>query len=210
MAITEGVNMGFVTTAPTSDPEGTSSYSMWDRAFAHNSTSPPSSSKITEIGFYVENTGYDDTEIEVGLYENDGGAPGNRLFVSSTSQTGTTAGWKVINGLNWSISASTVYWIAVQGDADGSSPRLDRRYYYNQDSYQSSISSLPATWGGSSYGNYNAIYALVEVAATGTNTQINIGDAWKDVDSMKINIGDAWKDVAEVKQNIGDAWKTIF
>lgn len=46
--------------------------------------------------------------------------------------------------------------------------------------------------------------------ATGTNTKINIGDNFKDIDSMKINIGDAWKDVAEVKQNIGNAWKVVF
>ena len=46
--------------------------------------------------------------------------------------------------------------------------------------------------------------------ATGTNMQINIGDAWKAVPAMKINIGDAWKDVASAKINIGDAWKTIF
>jgi hypothetical protein len=45
---------------------------------------------------------------------------------------------------------------------------------------------------------------------TGTNAQINIGDAWKSVDAMKINIGDAWKDVAGAQINIGDVWKTIF
>ena len=46
--------------------------------------------------------------------------------------------------------------------------------------------------------------------ATGTNMQINIGDAWKAVPAMKINIGDAWKNVLSAKINIGDAWKTIF
>jgi hypothetical protein len=46
--------------------------------------------------------------------------------------------------------------------------------------------------------------------AAGTNTQINIGDAWKDISAMKINIGDAWKDVAGAQINIGDAWKEIF
>lgn len=40
--------------------------------------------------------------------------------------------------------------------------------------------------------------------------QINIGDAWKDVDSLKINIGDAWKDVSKVQINIGDVWKDVF
>ena len=45
---------------------------------------------------------------------------------------------------------------------------------------------------------------------TGTNMQVNIGDAWKTVAGMQINIGDAWKTVAGAKVNIGDVWKTIF
>lgn len=44
----------------------------------------------------------------------------------------------------------------------------------------------------------------------GTNTQINIGDAWKEISSMKINIGDTWKEIVGFQINIGDTWKTIF
>jgi hypothetical protein len=47
-------------------------------------------------------------------------------------------------------------------------------------------------------------------AASGTNTQINIGDAWKTGATIKINIGDSWKSVVSVKKNIGDSWKTVF
>ena len=45
---------------------------------------------------------------------------------------------------------------------------------------------------------------------TGTNTQINIGDAWKEIAGVQINIGDVWKTVEGMQINIGDAWKTIF
>jgi len=45
---------------------------------------------------------------------------------------------------------------------------------------------------------------------SGTNMQINIGDVWRTVDSIKINIGDTWKNVVGAKINIGDTWKTIF
>jgi len=45
---------------------------------------------------------------------------------------------------------------------------------------------------------------------SGTNTQINIGDAWKSIAAMQINIGDTWKAVAGAQVNIGDDWKTIF
>ncbi len=38
---------------------------------------------------------------------------------------------------------------------------------------------------------------------------INIGDTWKDVDSMQINIGDTWKDVEYVLINVGDEWKPL-
>ena len=45
---------------------------------------------------------------------------------------------------------------------------------------------------------------------TGTNLQINIGDAWKEVPAMQINIGDAWKEVVGAQINIGDSWKEVF
>ena len=44
----------------------------------------------------------------------------------------------------------------------------------------------------------------------GTNTQINIGDSWKEISAMKVNIGDTWKEVASASVNVDDAWKTIF
>jgi hypothetical protein len=47
-------------------------------------------------------------------------------------------------------------------------------------------------------------------ATSGTNTQINIGDTFKDVTEYQINIGDSWKAVTEMKVNVGDTWKTIF
>ena len=53
------------------------------------------------------------------------------------------------------------------------------------------------------------VYAYT-TAAVGTNMKINIGDTFKDVDSLKINISGVWKDVIAVKQNIGDVWKNVF
>ncbi len=50
----------------------------------------------------------------------------------------------------------------------------------------------------------------VAEAPAGTNTQINIGDSWKEVSEMKINIGDSWKEVAGLQINIGDSWKEVF
>jgi len=57
---------------------------------------------------------------------------------------------------------------------------------------------------------YNSGAGLAYPFSTGTNTQINIGDSWKDIEGVKINIGDTWKDVAGMQINIGDTWKTVF
>jgi len=56
----------------------------------------------------------------------------------------------------------------------------------------------------------SAIFKATGEAPGGTNTQVNIGDVWKEVDSIQINIGDVWKDVSAVQVNIGDAWKDVF
>lgn len=57
---------------------------------------------------------------------------------------------------------------------------------------------------------WNSGSGLAYPFTLGTNAQINIGDAWKEVPAMQINIGDAWKEVASAQINIGDAWKSIF
>ena len=44
----------------------------------------------------------------------------------------------------------------------------------------------------------------------GTNLQINVGDAWKEVPKILVNVGDAWKEVAGIQVNVGDAWKEVF
>ena len=68
------------------------------------------------------------------------------------------------------------------------------------------ISVMPE--GG--YSDIFEIYGVVTYSEAGTNMQVNIGDAWKEIAAIKINIGDVWKDAAGMKVNIGDAWKTIF
>ena len=128
----------------------------------------------------------------------------------ATNAKGTTSGWKRVTGLNISITAANIYWIAVQVD---SAPNTNTNYTDDAGEKADTIivSTLPDPWGASTLENTRlmSIYAVYEAAA-GTNMQINIGDAWKSVAAMKINIGDAWKDVASAKINIGDAWKTIF
>jgi len=57
---------------------------------------------------------------------------------------------------------------------------------------------------------HNSGSGLAYPFSSGTNFQINIGDAWKSVEAIKMNIGDVWKNVPSAKINIGDVWKDIF
>jgi len=56
--------------------------------------------------------------------------------------------------------------------------------------------------GGSSVAPY------LELTYT-SNAQVNIGDAWKEVETIQVNVGDVWKDVDSIQPNIGDDWKDI-
>jgi len=215
MAVVLGTNAGFVETAPTSDPEGAYGNLNY-RSTVVDDTSPAGATRITEIGFWADSTG-SDVNFEVGLYSADGetvpGEAGTRLYVDTTNALGTTSEWKTVS-VDWEISASTKYWIAIQADysADANSTNTGAITGHNSDA-KSSSNSLTDPFGGGAYASTNsmyAIYALVEVAATGTNMKINIGDTFKDVDSMKINIADTWKAVESVKINVGDSWKTVF
>ena len=210
MALTLGTNAGFVTVAPTADPsDGLSNFDT--EAKALKDTSPATAIKITEIGWYAWNA-TQEANYEVGIYNV--GDNNHEAVVGSLSQTnakGTNKGWKVVTGLDITISPSTIYWLAVQLDdtatasriskTDGGADKVDRK---------TSQTTLVDPWGVSTSSNSDlvGIYALWEAA--GTNMQINIGDAWKTVDGMQINIGDVWKNVDGAQINIGDSWKTIF
>lgn len=212
MALVKGTNCGFVTVAPTDDPAGTN-IPVDNFAFALKDTAPATVRRVTEIGWYCDNT-TEESNFEVGIYDHNVGDDNPEAVVGSLYQInakGTTSGWKRVT-VDIDIEPNTIYWIAVQ---------LDNTITTTNSNYSllegekfdliDGVTVLPNPWGVSdaSLDSLSAVYALWE-AAPSTNTKINISDAWKDVDSMKINIGDVWKDVTEVKQNIGDAWKTVF
>ena len=219
MAIVLGTNAGFVSVAPSTDPDGSSAVIDY-QAHTMLDTSPATATKITEVGWYCSNA-TQAANFEVGLYDDDGatlpGEAGTRLQVNTTNAKGTGLGWKSCTGLNWSISSSTDYWIAIQCDDTATSTGDD--YASSGGSGADMIfsqSSLPDPFGGGglifSSGMF-ALYALWEAGESpyDDGTGINIGDDWKTVDvtAMQINIGDAWKAVEGLQVNIGDDWKTI-
>ena len=212
MALVLGTNCGFVTTAPTGDP-GDWSVAYDNYAYAISDTTPTGTVKITEIGWYCLSA-TEEANYEVGIYEDSSNRPGNAVAIAHTNAKGTTAGWKRVT-VDWTVSANTVYWIAVQLDDTATATngrRINPAVGGSTMAYKSSATTLADPWDGGNGGvDYTyAIYAVYETAAAGTNMKINIGDVWKDVSEMKINVGDAWKAVTQVKQNVGDTWKTVF
>jgi len=214
MGLVLGTNCGFVTTAPVDDPAGTSNVVMDTTSRALKVIAPIGSIKITEIGWWCD-TASQESNFEVGLYDHNStdNEPENRLQVSNTNAKGTNAGWKRVTGLNWAITAETIYWIAVQLDNTITASYINVLTDASQlESVLSSQTALPHPWGsGTETGRLISIYAVYEATPpAGTNTKINIGDTWKDISAIKVNIGDAWKEVSSAKINIGDTWKTIF
>lgn len=184
MAVVIGTNAGFVSTAPSADPLGSNS-TIDARAIATKDTSPSNAARITSVGWWCDNaTG--ESNFEVGLYAADGtgGAAGTRLFVVSTNAKGTTSGWKTSTGLDWAISASTVYWIAVQLDDTATTTNANRNSStgigYQEKTGATTLNNPFGTPDASSTTTTYAIYALVEAGGPtnlksyNTNTKANI------------------------------------
>jgi len=213
MALVVGTNCGFVTTAPTSDPGGMKS--TRDYYATSMKVTTTDAITITEMGWWCDNA-TEEANFEVGIYSHDGdnNRPLTLLKSDTTNAKGTDLGWKVVTGLDWDLSASTTYWIAFQLDNTATGTDIDLGYPINGEaqSYDNNVSSLPAT--GAGYNTFTrwlvGVYAVWEEAAAGTNTQINIGDDWKEISAAQINIGDVWKEVAGIQINIGDTWKEVF
>jgi len=219
MALSLGTNSGFCSAAPVDDPAdlNTSTYDNTSRVA--RDTSPATAIKITEVGWWCD-TATEEANFDVGLYSADGavvpGEAGTRLYNDTEHAKGTTAGWKSVTGLNWSISSSTTYWIGVAVDNTATATQGNWNSGGTGAGYdiRSGVTVLNDPFGGGALTNSTntaGIYAVWEGAAPGT-TQINIGDAWKDIDwtASKINIGDAWKTITGVQINIGDTWKTVY
>src|SRR3990167_2963452 len=217
MAVVLGTNAGFVTTAPTADPASTST-TCDNTSRVVKDTSPATAAKIIEIGWWDSTAGTEEANFEVGLYAADGavvpGEAGTRLFVDATNAKGTSGGWHVVTGLNWTISPSTAYWIGMHLDNTATSTNID--YSTTGASgrdVRDPFSSLPNPFGGGAILDIDGAYAIYAVWEAGeaivSGMKINIGDSWKLVSGMWVNIGDAWKVISGMQVNIGDVWKNV-
>ena len=209
MAVVVGTNSGFVTSRPTADPAGNSA-GISAKCWSSHDTTHSTAAKVTEMGIYI-NSATVAADIDLGIYTDNGSdQPGTILAGKITIAKGTTAGWK-FGACDITVSGSTKYWVAAQCDTS-SGTNFDYGSGTKAIDDTTSTTQLPSTYTVSSTndGLSIACYAIWEVAATGTDMQINIGDTWKAVPLMKINIADDWKAVEGAQINIGDAWKEIF
>lgn len=174
MALAYGTNCGFVTTAPTTDPVAGATVTIDNTSVVLKATSQSNATKVIEVGWWCDNA-TEAANFEVGLYSADGavvpGEAGTRLFVSATNAKGTTSGWKVVTGLNWTISASTIYWIGLQVDNTATATSLDNSLTggtgYDRLLSQTTLNNPYGGGGISVSGGILALYALVEVTASG-------------------------------------------
>ncbi len=163
MALTLGVNSGFVTVAPTADPNETGT-TIDGSSVVTKHTSPAGATKITSIGWYRA-SGTNAANWEIALYSDSAGAAGARVAVDNTNST-TSAGW-VVTAVDWAISGSTAYWLALQMDAHTGSSSVDGAAAGGAGSdILTSQTTLADPYGGGAVADADgmyAIYALVQI-----------------------------------------------
>lgn len=173
MALALGINCGFVKFPPTVDPAA-GTETMDDVSLVMRHKSPAGAYQITEVGWWCDNA-TEEANFEVGLYAADGavvpGEAGTLLFSSTTNAKGTTLGWKVVTGLNWTIQSNTTYWIGVQLD---NTVTLTNTNVLNQvaqgSDLISSSASLPNPFGGGALVSQTRAFSFYALVKT---TQLN-------------------------------------
>jgi len=170
-ALVIGTNCGFVAVAPTGDPSGLSSLRVDGQgSMAIPDTSPSGAIKVTEIGFWQDNSAVQDNDFQLGIYTDNSGSPGSKVgHVSGTINSQGNQWIKLECDIE--ISEDTDYWIAIQVD-EGSVSWQIKADYQNlginrsiDDSYYG-LKSLQSTWSEeSTSGVIIAIYAICEAAA---------------------------------------------
>ena len=114
MALTLGVNSGFVTTAPVSAPTAAGAPTIDGSSMVTKDTTSSTPMRITSIGWY-RSAGTNGANFQIGLYSDSAGVADALLSVDATNSS-TSTGWITV-AVNWSISPSTPYWLALQMDA---------------------------------------------------------------------------------------------
>jgi len=184
MALVLGTNCGFVSVVPSGDPEPqyTTTIDDYTKGFYDTTTDAIT---IKEMGWYCENA-TEEANFEVGIFSDSGeNSPGDLLFSETVNAKGTDAGWKRVTGLNWELSATTKYWLAVQLDNVNTTTTIGRTVLQGQSRFYSDSGSTSLE-GPGSIGSPGvlSIYAVYETA--GETHNISKSDTTSLSDSISI------------------------
>ncbi len=175
-AVALGTNAGFVASAPVADPDGSNAIRD-SQAVAQKHTTPAGATTITEVGWWCD-TATEAANFEVGIYDHNStsDAPFTLLYSEKTNAKGTDAGWKVRSGLNWSISGSTIYWIAFQLDGTATSTNTNfTATGSTRSSRDSGASTLDdPTWNPAHVESATNTFAVYAVYTTADGTNITV------------------------------------
>jgi hypothetical protein len=171
MAVVLGTSSGFVTVAPSADPAG-SGVTIDGSSVVTKDTAPANAVKITSIGWYRE-SGTNTANWEIALYSDSAGVAATRLFVDATNSTASN-GW-LATAVDWDITPSTAYWLALQMDAHTGSSGVDSAASGGAGSdVQTSQTTLNNPYGGGAVADADGMYAIyalvapISAAITGT------------------------------------------
>lgn len=163
MSLVEGTNCGFCATAPVSNPAGISIVCD-NHSLVPKFTTPAGAIAVTEIGWWCNSQGDEGQNFEVGIYDwdNVNSRPGALLAgASQTNVLSAGAGWKVVTGLNITITAGTIFCIGVQIDNSATNTTYDYAVGGGTYYYRPGDTTLPDPYGASaSFGGLNSIYAV--------------------------------------------------
>ena len=203
----------------TGDNTRSASYDpFWEgESFTVGSVGTDEDHDITKIVVLIFKSGSPPATLTYYIYAVDGsGLPtGSALSTGTIATSGlstSSAGvWEDVSMSSYTLQASTQY--AVVQDVGGGDSgnfigwRLDTvgATYGGGNRVESGNSG--STWANNALMDY-----MFEIwgEALGTNFQINVDDAFKEVPAILVNVDDAWKTAASALVNVDDAWKTIF
>lgn len=174
MAVVLGTSSGFVIVAPTADPNGGTNTTIDGSSVVTKHTSLEGANAITEIGWY-RGAGTNTANFEIALYSESAGVASARLFVDATNSS-NVQGW-IVTAVNWTISANTAYWLAVQMDAHSGSSTIDSETSGGAGiDVLTSQTTLNDPYGGGAVSDADGMMAIYAKVSVARNVTPGVGD----------------------------------
>lgn len=115
MACVLGTNCGFVTVAPTDDPDDLAFPSNFGDGLSMQITSPAGNWIVTEMGMWQNSTEDPSACFNMGIYDDDDNNPGSLIATqcSGNYTVENSQQWNKYTGLNIPLDPETKYWLTL-------------------------------------------------------------------------------------------------